>query len=92
MGCSGCVCVLIMNVLCCWFRTFKESGGGVLLSGVEFVQCSEYEVTCIVHMYVNSVVLVRGHVVSATTPSDRNFDFLDPEPLLFLPCVSSQKL
>jgi hypothetical protein len=32
----------------------------------------------------------RGcHVVSATTPSDHNFDFLDPEPLLFLPSSSS---
>jgi hypothetical protein len=32
----------------------------------------------------------RGcHVVSATSPSDRNFDFLDLEPLLFLPSSSS---
>jgi hypothetical protein len=32
----------------------------------------------------------RGcHVVSAASPSDRNFDFLDPEPLLFLPSSSS---
>jgi hypothetical protein len=32
----------------------------------------------------------RGcHVVSATSPSDRNFDFLDPEPLLFLLSSSS---
>jgi hypothetical protein len=32
----------------------------------------------------------RGcHVVSATSLSDRNFDFLDLEPLLFLPSSSS---
>jgi hypothetical protein len=32
----------------------------------------------------------RGcHVVSAMSPSDRNFDFLDLEPLLFLPSSSS---
>jgi hypothetical protein len=32
----------------------------------------------------------RGcHVVSPTSPSDRNFDFLDLEPLLFLPSSSS---
>jgi hypothetical protein len=32
----------------------------------------------------------RGcHVVSATSPSDRNFEFLDLEPLLFLPSSSS---
>jgi hypothetical protein len=32
----------------------------------------------------------RGyHVVSATRPCDRNFDFLDLEPLLFLPSSSS---
>jgi hypothetical protein len=32
----------------------------------------------------------RGcHVVSATSPSDRDFDFLDLEPLLFLPNSSS---
>jgi hypothetical protein len=32
----------------------------------------------------------RGcHVVSAMSPSDCNFDFLDPEPLLFLPSSSS---
>jgi hypothetical protein len=29
------------------------------------------------------------HVVSATSPSDCNFDSLDPEPLLFLPSSSS---
>jgi hypothetical protein len=32
----------------------------------------------------------RGcHVVSAMSPFDRNFDFLEPEPLLFLPSSSS---
>jgi hypothetical protein len=32
----------------------------------------------------------RGcHVVSETSPSDCNFDFLDLEPLLFLPSSSS---
>jgi hypothetical protein len=32
----------------------------------------------------------RGcHVVSATSPSDRNFYFLDLEPLQFLPSISS---
>jgi hypothetical protein len=32
----------------------------------------------------------RGcHVLCATSPSDRNFDFLDLEPLLFLPSNSS---
>jgi hypothetical protein len=36
------VCVVIVNVLCCWFRIFKERGGCVLLSVVERVQCSEY--------------------------------------------------
>jgi hypothetical protein len=37
-----------------------------------------------------STLADRGcHVVSATSPFDRNFDSLDLEPLLFLPSSSS---
>jgi hypothetical protein len=51
------VYTVTVNVLCRWFRIFKEKSGRVLLSGVQFIQCFEYGVTyidvlCIVCIYV----------------------------------------
>jgi hypothetical protein len=41
------LCVVTVNILCCWFCSFKERGGGMLVSGVEFVCVSNMGFLCI---------------------------------------------
>jgi hypothetical protein len=55
------VCVVIMNILCCWFRFLKERGGSVLLSGVQFVYCFQYGVICIEVCYLRCMYSVVYH-------------------------------
>jgi hypothetical protein len=54
------VCVVIMNILCCWFRFLKEMDGDVLLSGVEFVQCFQCIDVCIFAVCILLYIIING--------------------------------